>query len=71
MQRADSLPPRFKYVYIHPGGIEDPSIILAFKKSDETVATKNMHKLLKVCQSISDVYIYIRPFYISHLELFR
>lgn len=44
MQRVD----RLKYVYIHPGGIEDHSVTLTFKKSDETVATKNMHKLVKV-----------------------
>lgn len=63
MQRVHELPKRLKYVYIRPGEVEDPNLILEFKKSDETVATKNMHKLVKVSQRFSSLFRY--AFFIS------
>ena len=39
---------RLKHIYIHPEGVEEPNLVLSFKKADETAATKNMHELIKV-----------------------
>ena len=46
---------RLRYVYIHPKGMEESDLYLTFKKSDETVATKNMHELFKVCANFTHI----------------